>query len=114
MRKMASDLPSLHPTGPMRTIAARGASVRLEGALVVSTRARSLLLFADPGCVSCRDALRAFERLISELPEEMRALVITSSESILVDAVEEFKTTSVDLGRIEDFVLVAPALFWTA
>src|SRR5258705_4576540 len=47
MRKAASGLPSLHPARAIRTLAARGTSVRLEGALVVATRARSLLLFAE-------------------------------------------------------------------
>src|SRR5690348_5630580 len=46
----------------------------------------SLLLFADPGCVSCRIALQGLEGVIPELPREMRVLVVTSSEPTLIDA----------------------------
>jgi hypothetical protein len=61
----------------------------------------SLLLFADPGCISCQNALRALERFIVELPSEMRVLVVTSSEPALIDAIEEFRTTSVELGIVD-------------
>ena|SRR5450631_2726001 len=65
----------------------------------------SLLLFADPGCVSCQDALRALEKIIAHLPQSMRILVATSSEPSLITAVDEFRTTSVEVGMIEREVM---------
>lgn len=61
----------------------------------------SLLLFADPGCVSCQGALRALERLAPEVAQTMQMLVVTSADPALITAVEEFRTASVAIGRID-------------
>ncbi len=60
----------------------------------------SLLLFADPGCVSCQNALRALHRLAPELTNT-QILVVTSADPALVAAVEEFRTASVPISRSE-------------
>jgi len=59
----------------------------------------SLLLFADPGCVSCQTAITALERLAPTL-RETRILVATSAEPAVIAAVEEFRDASVPVRRV--------------
>lgn len=61
----------------------------------------SLLLFADPGCVSCQGALRALEHFAPEVAARMQILVATSADPALITAVEEFRTASVTIGRVD-------------
>jgi len=60
----------------------------------------SLLLFADPGCMSCQDALPIFERFLSKVERPLRVLVLTSAEPVLIAASEAFRTTSLSIGRV--------------
>jgi hypothetical protein len=59
----------------------------------------SLLLFADPGCVSCQTAVSALERLAPSL-REMRILVATTAEPNVIAAVEQFQDASVLISRV--------------
>jgi hypothetical protein len=59
----------------------------------------SLLLFADPGCVSCQKAVQALEELAPTL-NTLQVLVVTSSDPVVIEAVEEFRTASVPLSRV--------------
>jgi len=60
----------------------------------------SLLLFADPSCASCQNALLALEKLSPHLPQSLQVLVATTSEPALISASDAFKLTSFELGRI--------------
>lgn len=64
----------------------------------------SLLVFADPGCVSCKNTIHALERLASKLEQTVSLLVVTSAESALVAASDEFRITSLDISRISSDV----------
>lgn len=59
----------------------------------------SLLLFADPGCVSCQTAISALERLAPTL-RETHILVATTAEPAVIAAVEEFRDASVPVRRV--------------
>src|SRR5260221_6726680 len=59
----------------------------------------SLLLFADPGCTSCRIAVSAVEHLAPTL-RGTRVLVATTAGPQVIVAVEEFRDASVPIGRI--------------
>lgn len=60
----------------------------------------SLLVFAEPGCVSCKNTLAALERLTPQLEQRMRLLVVTSAEPSHIAAVEEFRSASVSIGQV--------------
>jgi hypothetical protein len=60
----------------------------------------SLLIFADPGCVSCQQALLALERLLPHFTPSMQVLVATSAESALIAASDAFRHASVEIGRV--------------
>lgn len=60
----------------------------------------SLLLFADPGCVSCQSALQALERLAPSL-RSTRILVATASTPAVVNAVGTFADASVPVSYVE-------------
>src|SRR5579884_3016994 len=60
----------------------------------------SLLLFADPGCVSCRGAVEALGRVGPKLPQISQVLVVTHSEPALIAAVDAFSRASIPVGRI--------------
>lgn len=60
----------------------------------------SLLLFADPECFSCQSALTALEQLAPQLNKKARVLIATSSDPHVIAAVEEFSTTSFEVGLI--------------
>lgn len=60
----------------------------------------SLLLFADPSCVSCQSALLALERVAPKFPPSMRVLVATSSEPALIAASDAFRLATVEIGRV--------------
>lgn len=59
----------------------------------------SFLLFADPTCASCKNALLALERLVPKL-ESMQVLVATTAEPALIAAIDAFRNASVEIGRI--------------
>ncbi len=65
----------------------------------------SLLLFVDPGCMSCQNALRALERLAPQFRNKIRFLVITSSEPTFLEASEAFRSTSLEVGRVKKEVI---------
>ena len=60
----------------------------------------TLLVFADPGCVSCEHTLLALERLAPRLRQTMRVMVATNAELGPIMAVDAFRTTSIEIGRI--------------
>lgn len=60
----------------------------------------SLLVFADPGCVSCQSTLLALERLMPRLGQAVRVLVVTSAEPAQINATDSFRTTVVAISRI--------------
>lgn len=64
----------------------------------------SLLLFADPGCVSCQTAVSALERLTPTL-RETQILVATSAEAPVIAAVEAFRDASVPVSHVAREVL---------
>ncbi len=60
----------------------------------------SFLLFADPSCVSCQNALLALERVAPKLAQPTQVLVATSSEPGLIAASDAFRLASVEIGRV--------------
>jgi len=64
----------------------------------------SLLVFADPTCVSCQDALLALEQLAPKLRHTVRVLVATSADPALIGAVDAFRTTPFSVGRVSSEV----------
>lgn len=60
----------------------------------------SLLVFADPGCVSCSNTLLALERWLPRLGPLMHVLVATTAESVQIAAVDAFRTASCEICRI--------------
>lgn len=62
---------------------------------------KSLLLFADPNCVSCRDALSALESLAPRLQRQMQVLVVTSADADLVSTVDPFKSSTLAIGCVD-------------
>ncbi len=64
----------------------------------------SLLLIADPGCSSCRQALIAAERLAPKLGQDMRVLVATSAGRKLIEAVDEFREATVEIAQVSEEV----------
>ena len=63
-----------------------------------------LLVFADPGCVSCQNTLLALERLMPKLEPVMRVLVVTTAEPAQIAAVDAFRSASCDICRIRSDV----------
>ena len=61
----------------------------------------SLLMFADPGCESCRGAVAALGRLAPKLRQVSQVLVVTRSEPALIAAVDAFAGASVAIGRVD-------------
>lgn len=64
----------------------------------------TLLVFADPGCVSCENMLHALEQLAPKLEQGTSVLVVTSAEPVQIDASGAFRTTTVEVSRIHDEV----------
>ncbi len=64
----------------------------------------SLLVFADPTCVSCQGALLALERMAPKFGQDMRVLVATSADLAQINAVDAFRTASVALSRVQSDV----------
>lgn len=60
----------------------------------------SLLVFADPTCVSCQGALLALEHMAPKLRQTMRVLVATSADPAQINAVDAFRTASVTVSRV--------------
>jgi hypothetical protein len=64
----------------------------------------SLLIFADPSCVSCQGTMLALERLAPQLGQTLRLLVVTTADPAQVAAVDAFRTASFDIGHIRSDV----------
>lgn len=64
----------------------------------------SLLVFADPGCVSCQNTLRALERLTPKLGQTVYVLVVTNADPAQIAAVDAFRTASIDISRVNSDV----------
>jgi len=64
----------------------------------------SLLLFADPGCVSCEESLASLERLTPKLRITARTLVATSAEPAQIAAIDAFSTTFLSIIRVRQDV----------
>jgi hypothetical protein len=60
----------------------------------------TLLLFADPGCISCQTAVSALEHFAPTL-RETQILVATTAEPAVIKAVEQFQDASVPISRVE-------------
>lgn len=78
----------------------------------------SLILFADPGCVSCEGALSELERFVPKLGNSVRLFVATSAEPAQIAAIDAFKKTSLPISRVSHDVpyklfrtLVTPFVF---
>jgi len=65
----------------------------------------SLLVFADPACVTCQNTLLALERMSPKLARTMRVLVATTAEPAQIGAVDAFRTAPVEIGRVSSDVL---------
>lgn len=50
----------------------------------------SLIMFADPGCLSCKQAVAALNTISRHADDPIKTVVATSADGALVDAVEEF------------------------
>lgn len=61
----------------------------------------TLLLFLDPGCVSCQSALHALEKMAAQLSSRsVHSLIITSAEPAVIAAVDAFSTSFLDISRV--------------
>lgn len=60
----------------------------------------SLLVFAEPGCVSCQGTITALDRLAPAFNQRIRLLVITSADPAQVAAIYAFKTASIDINHV--------------
>ena len=65
----------------------------------------SLLVFADPACVTCQNTLLALEHISPKLAQTMRVLVATTAGLAQIAAVDAFRTAPVEIGRISSDVL---------
>jgi hypothetical protein len=61
----------------------------------------TLLVFAEPGCVSCKKTIGALEQLTPKFKQQLQPLIVTSAEPELIAAVDEFANTPLALGRID-------------
>lgn len=64
-----------------------------------------LLLFADPGCVSCQNALITLEEVAPQVRHKLSLLVMTSSDPELVAAVKEFHSSTFEVGLVKKEVI---------
>jgi len=60
----------------------------------------SLLLFADPTCLGCQDAVAAVERLVPKAKKPLRILILTSADPDTIGVSETFRTTSLDICQV--------------
>jgi cytochrome oxidase Cu insertion factor (SCO1/SenC/PrrC family) len=60
----------------------------------------TLLLFADPSCISCQTALSALEHFAPTL-RGTQVLVATTSEPTVIEAVEQFRDATVPISRVD-------------
>lgn len=63
-----------------------------------------LLVFADPGCSSCQKALTILEHLAPKLEQTMRVVLVAPATPELIEAVDAFKNTSIDIYRVDQEV----------
>jgi hypothetical protein len=59
-----------------------------------------MILFADPGCPSCVQAVDAIDRVAASRPD-VSALVATTAKPELVWAFEAFRTRAAEVGVVE-------------
>jgi hypothetical protein len=64
----------------------------------------TLLLFLDPGCVSCQNTLRTLEQMAPQLGQAVQVLVVTSAEPPVIAAVDTFRASSLDISRVSSDV----------
>lgn len=65
----------------------------------------SFLLFADPNCAGCQQALPMLERLIAESPNKtVQTLLVTTADPAFIEASEVFRHTSLAIGRVNSEV----------
>jgi hypothetical protein len=60
----------------------------------------SLLLFADPSCASCQNALLALEKLSPHLTPSVQVLVATTSGPDQISTSDAFRHSTFELGQI--------------
>jgi hypothetical protein len=61
----------------------------------------TLLMFADPGCLSCEHAMVALERVVAATNGlSLRVLVVTDADPELVAVTDSFSATSLELGHV--------------
>lgn len=60
----------------------------------------SLVMFADPGCASCEQALIWLEQIQRRAARGIRTLVATASPHEMVRAIDTFRTSSVEIGIV--------------
>ncbi len=65
----------------------------------------TLLLFADPGCVSCQNALTTLEELAPQIGHKISLTVMTSSDPTLIAVVKEFHSSTFELGLIRKEII---------
>jgi hypothetical protein len=61
----------------------------------------SLLVIADPECASCRNALAVVTKLAPQLKSSMHMLAITTSHPAVIEAVDEFRFSPIEIGHVE-------------
>jgi thiol-disulfide isomerase/thioredoxin len=65
----------------------------------------SLLMFTDPACGSCENALRTLERLARSRDEDgIRVLAMTSADEQVIEVISSFRDTTLELGRVDPSV----------
>jgi hypothetical protein len=63
--------------------------------------APAVLMFAHPGCASCVDALGALEKAATR---QIRVLVVTDAEPDEIAAVDAFRESALEIGRVDQKV----------
>lgn len=71
----------------------------------------SVLLFADPGCASCEQAVQALERAGAGGDQLSHTLIVTTAEPSRIRAIEAFQATPLPIARVQPHV--ADRLFRT-
>lgn len=66
---------------------------------------RVLLLFADPGCVSCQNALSTLEEIAPQIRNKLSLIVMTSSDPELIAAVKAFHSSTFEVGLVKNDVI---------
>jgi hypothetical protein len=64
----------------------------------------SLLLFADPNCAGCQQAIPMIERLVAPREKPLRTIILTSADQAFIEASDVFQQTSLAIARIQSEV----------